>query len=321
LFDESVDHSAPAVLNDSGKGECKVSSPGVLVAVWNAFEGKELSYYPRQMGKTLTPDRVLSLINEQLKDMVFDSPDKAKTYIDRAKDSLEEVKKHTEYQDQKVSRLLTIVAFLTAAAGTIFGKIVDTYPLHSYVQTQSVSALLVGSTYVLFAAYLVLVACGALVAFYATQSRFVWPAGHEEATAKSVKSFLFFRSILTTPPEVWGSSFLDASDPKESSNSMLVGYYRNYVAEAYLVACKVGDKLRYLQPAQSLLLTAIRVLLLWFLVSAASFALLQPGATTVEIHRDSNAAVAEKNSASPTAPRSHSLAASTSVSPLPSAAR
>lgn len=284
--------------------------------MWDAVCGRELSYYPRQEGKTLEVATVLDLIQRQLGDLSFDSADNAKSFIDRAKESLEEVKKHTEYQDQKVSRLLTIVAFLTAAAGTIFGKVVDAYPLHPNVQTPDLAAFLVGSTYALFAAYLVLVACGALVTFHATQTRFVWPAGREDARAESVKSFLFYQSILTTRPEVWAKAFIDPSNSTKPSPSMLAGYYRNYVAEAYLVAAKVGDKLRHLQPAQRILLRALRVLLAWFLVSAATFALLPSSGKVKESRDDSSARGTQKTVISPTAVRQQAPTTSTPPSSI-----
>lgn len=255
-----------------------MSQPGKIRAFWDALLGTELAHYPREDGVRLDPKVILSRISTHLKDVQFPSAQDAKTYIDRAKDSLEEAKKLTEYQDQKVSRLLTIIAFLTAAAGTIFSKVVDTYPLHQYVDGPSVAGcVLVVIVYGLFGAYLLFVAGGALVTFYATQTRFVWAKDEpEDANANSVKSFLFFRSILTTKPEAWAAAFLKASVPSEPSDSMLADYYKNYIAEAYLVAAKVGDKLRYLQPAQAILLVAIRLLLAWLLAMVTAFAFLPP---------------------------------------------
>jgi hypothetical protein len=250
-------------------------------ALWDALRGEPLDHYPLEgetPKETIRSVDILRRIGTELKDVKFASPQDAKTYIDRAKDSLEEVKKLTEYQDQKAARLLTIIAFLTAAAGAMFSKIVDTYPLHKFIEASvSFADVLVWLTYASFVTYVALVVCGALVTFHATQTRFVWPEGDpEDASADSVKSFLFYRSILTTKPEAWGRAFHKASVPSKPSDAMLSAYYGHYVAEAYLVACKVGDKLRYLGPAQAILLVAIRVLLLWIVVLVVTFVVAHP---------------------------------------------
>ena len=47
-----------------------------------------------------------------------------------------------------------------------------------------------------------------------------------------------------------------------------IEYLKNYVAEAYLIAAKTADKLRYLQPAQSLLAWSLRCLLIYIVLLA-----------------------------------------------------
>lgn len=248
-------------------------------AIRDALIGKTFEHYPLngESKGTIDTDELIGLIVGQVKGVKFANVHDAKPYIDLAKNSLDEVKQLTEYQDQKASRLLTIIAFLTAAAGAIFPKITETYPYHHYADLPLGPDSLVLLLYWGFFAFVVLVVSGALVTFHATQTRFVWPKGNSDsASEEKVKSFLFFRSILTTKPEVWGKAFCNDSNATEPSVSMLSDYYKNYIVEAYLVACKVGDKLRYLGPAQNILLFAIRVLLLWILILALTFILVRP---------------------------------------------
>jgi hypothetical protein len=244
-----------------------------LSAIWGALRGKDLTHYPRQDASTpIESKALLDAIQRSLDKFSFENSDgKAvdpKLLIDRAKDSLEEVKKQTEYQDGKAGRLLTIVAFLTAAVGTVFGKFVDIYPLHKALHMGGWASLWVASTYLLFGVYLLFVAAGAMVTFHAMSTRFVWPGGSNLADLDSVRSFLFFQQIIRTKPEAWGDAF--AGD----KNDLLRGYYKHYVAEAYLVAAKVADKLRYLDPGQRLLLSGIRVLLGLFILVMITFALI-----------------------------------------------
>ncbi|TCK97114.1 hypothetical protein [Paraburkholderia sp. BL9I2N2] len=238
----------------------------ILPAVFNAFIGKEIDYYPRQQGETVSPDTYLPKIASELQRLddlgVIDG-----SYLDRAKDSLKEVKDLTEYQDQKAARLLTIVAFLTAAAGALFSKLLDAYPLHQTFLLSPIKGAFLGGVYSLFGLFLLCVACGALIIFHATQTRFVWPKEKsEEATYDSANSFLFYRSILRTDPVGWARSFVDSTSKKEDGNRLTSSYYKNYVSEAYLVAAKLGDKLRYLQPGQKLLRLAIKLLVIWLLL-------------------------------------------------------
>ncbi|RWK56805.1 hypothetical protein [Mesorhizobium sp.] len=51
--------------------------------------------------------------------------------MDLARESLDEVKALTDYRDGKATRLLTIITFLSALAGVLFGKLADLYPLHA----------------------------------------------------------------------------------------------------------------------------------------------------------------------------------------------
>ncbi|CAN7595358.1 hypothetical protein [Variovorax paradoxus] len=251
---------------------------GFLGAIWGSLLGSGLSYYPRQeeSAKRIESKEMLEGIQKSLKGFDFDPAELTKAsdpklLLDRARDSLEETKKQTEYQDAKAGRLLTIVAFLTAAVGTVFGKFIDLYPLHNGLAPVSETSLWVSLTYLLFGIYLLLVAAGALVTFHAISTRFVWPPGGSNLADKNeIVSLLFFQQIVRTKPESWGKAF--AGDKAE----LLRMYYKNYVTEAYLVATKVADKLRYLDPGQRLLIASIRVLFALFLLLIVTFVLVPP---------------------------------------------
>lgn len=230
------------------------------------FEPRKIDFYPRQSGQTVIPDVYLPKMMYDLKrlDALGEIDER---YLDRAKESLKEVKDLTEYQDQKAARLLTIVAFLTAAAGALFAKMLDAYPIHQVFLESTGKGAFLAVAYGLFGLFLILVACGALVIFHATQSRFVWPKEKsDEAKYQKANSFLFYQSIFRTDPVGWSSSFVDHTSAKDSPDRLTPIYYKNYISEAYLIAAKLGDKLRYLQPGQQLLQYAIRILLIWLLL-------------------------------------------------------
>jgi hypothetical protein len=187
----------------------------------------------------------------------------------RAADSLKEVKALTEYQDQKATRLVTVVAFLSALAGALFSAYAKDHPLASYLwgTTPNLAAALVVSVYGAFAAFVIFAATGALVVFHATQTTFKWPSEQNQPTSR-----LFYRGILSATPEAWAKSFVSETDPSafKSGDQIKLEYSKDYILETYLVAAKVADKIRFLQPAQSLLKLALRALYAWALLMIAA---------------------------------------------------
>jgi hypothetical protein len=109
------------------------------------------------------------------------------------------------------------------------------------------------------------------------RTRFVWPSG-DEADKAQVPSFLFYQGIIRATPEAWGAAF------EGDKTALLNEYYKNYVTEAYLVAAKVADKLRYLASAETLLLGAIRVLLFGFVCMSLTFAFVRPTPASANPH-------------------------------------
>lgn len=192
--------------------------------------------------------------------------------VDLAKASLQEAKAQTEYQDQKATRLLTVSTFLTALAGAFFASFSTNYPLRNLQDQVGAEWWLLSATYISFLLFILLSLGGALVTFHASRTRFKYPF---EATVDSqsgrARSFLFFREIIGVTPEGWANSFVNVGESTGTMtveiNPMLkVEYLKNYVSEAYLVAAKTAEKLRYLQPAQSLLSYALRCLIVYVML-------------------------------------------------------
>jgi len=203
--------------------------------------------------------------------------------IDLAKASLAEVKAQTEYQDGKATRLLTITTFLTALAGAFFTSFASDYPLRTLTDQSGWIYGMVLSTHLAFLAFVLFALAGALVTFHATRTRFKYPAlatvGSQVGPAKS---FLFFREIIGVTPTGWANSFVTVAQSADGKpvaklrSDLKIEYLKNYVTEGYLIAAKTTDKLRYLQPAQSLLASSLRCLLIYVVLLSVTYSTIQP---------------------------------------------
>ena len=207
--------------------------------------------------------------------------------IELAKASLSEAKAQTEYQDQKATRLLTVTTFLSALSGAFFASFSTNYPLRMVESLSGGWRFALIGAYLTFLLFVLSALSGALVTFHATRTRFKYPA---TATAQSqmgpTKSYLFFREMIAVTPKGWADSFVTVSDDGGAKKAVLhhqlkLGNFQNYITEAYLIAAKTADKLRYLEPAQSLLAWALRFLLLFVILIALIQAQLSPTPTRV----------------------------------------
>src|SRR3546814_10934247 len=72
----------------------------------------------------------------------------------------------------------------------------------------------------------------------------------------------------------WSSDVCSSDLGEQIAPDLQLRYLRNYIVESYLVAAKVAEKLRYLQPAQTILSWSIRILLVWLILVAATMALI-----------------------------------------------
>jgi hypothetical protein len=198
--------------------------------------------------------------------------------LDLARQSLDEVKAQTEYQDQKATRLLTVTTFLSAFSGVLFTRFIDSYRLGEAVKLPPLQALLIVAAYIAFALFVLAAVCGALVTFHATRTRFKYTDVKEPAKEAGAsgypKSRLFYGPILGVRPEGWMKSFVSVVEQTPGkpvlalSPQLQLRYFRDLLLETYLIAAKTADKLRYLGPAQSLLAISLRCLLAWLILAA-----------------------------------------------------
>lgn len=245
---------------------------GIFKATIDALCDREIGHHPvGDIDKQISVKTVIARIYNELTNLGFDTVEQAEHHLAQARASYEEVKAATEYQDQKTARLLTIMAFLTAAAGTVFAKMFDKFPLQP-ISALTWQAVVVPAFYIVFVLYFLMVVTGALISFYAMQTRFVTTKEAEVVTDK-MRSFFFFKQIASTEPTIWARSFYAL--PKD----LVTLSIKHYVVETYLIAFKASDKVRYLHPAQKLLQNAIKVLIAWtiILVTAASTVPMQDG--------------------------------------------
>src|SRR5262245_729860 len=95
---------------------------GAARAVWDAFRGVEVSHYPRFLSNNDKEEKVeeteiIAKIATELNKLKVSKAIPSNDNLTRARESLDEVKALTEYEDQKATRLLTIVTIFSALAG------------------------------------------------------------------------------------------------------------------------------------------------------------------------------------------------------------
>ncbi|MER9947353.1 hypothetical protein [Mesorhizobium sp. M0047] len=250
---------------------------GWFRAIVRSFFDRSIDFYPRlgaQKIESVSSAVIIKEMVEATKHWKEIDPsdlqlDKA---IELARASLNEAKQQTEYQDQKATRLLTVTTFLTALAGAFFAAFSSDYPLQTISAVPFWCKVLLAATYLTFFLFVLSALTGALVTFHGTRTTFKYPA---EATvdgqAGPTRSYLFFREMIGVSPTGWVNSFVTTQEKDGKKVAVLrsdlkVKYLENYVSEAYLVATKTADKLRYLQPAQILLACALRFLIVFIVL-------------------------------------------------------
>jgi len=264
----------------------------LIGSIVGALVGRELSYFPRlQLPGTRArsmPDA--EIIRDIEAALPASPPDQATSaaLLKHCRETLDEVKELTEYQDQKATRLLTIVAFLSALAGALFARLSDAYPLLVLLKSgpRPLAFAVVIGAYITFAVFVVLAVAGALVIFHATRTVFKYPRTPDPGISDPrPSSMLFYAGIIGVTPGQWARTFVvPGAEQVAWRRDIDEQYLRSYIVESYLVAAKVADKLRYLQPGQQLLLSAIRMLLLFVLslVCVIAFVAPAPKATVAQ---------------------------------------
>jgi hypothetical protein len=131
---------------------------------------------------------------------------------------------------------------------------------------------------VLFLAYVVLVTFAVLKAVGAIRPKFEIPATWTEGNSKGEPtSMIFYKGILDVGALQWGRAFEESG---EAGTALKERYAKNYIAEAYLVARKVADKLESLKWSIGALGGALAFLLLFFLAFGGTIYLVEPTRTT-----------------------------------------
>lgn len=263
----------------------------IAKAVAHALISADIDFYPRVLiggeTQTLKTQAMLAEMGLASGDWHRLDGEKLETAIKLARQSLDEVKQQTEYQDQKATRLLTVTTVLTALSGALFARFNDGYPFAINAYPNRLQLLLVGLAYLAFALFLVSALCGALVTFHATRTRFKYESiGEPAAESGSPKSRIFYVPMLRVRPRAWVKSFQAEEDPAKPDARPTLhaklqhSYFSDLVGETYLVASKTADKLRYLEPAQSLLAWSLRFLFGWLILLAfvGAFVAKQPAA-------------------------------------------
>lgn len=189
---------------------------------------------------------------------------------DMARASLDEVKGLTEYEDAKVGRLLTIVAFLTALAGAVFSRFTSSYPLPRWNDGPICVSILPALTYFLFFVYVVVVAVSAFAIFGAIKPTFNEPAQWRNPSEGPPKSMNFYARILDANPRVWGQTFVDLTAQSASGSALKARYAKDYIFESYLIAEKVAQKLEKVAPAVKWLQRSMLLLAGFMLAYAAT---------------------------------------------------
>ncbi|HEY4211625.1 MAG TPA: hypothetical protein VGM84_09110 [Steroidobacteraceae bacterium] len=192
------------------------------------------------------------------------------TVHDVARASLNEVKALTEYEDGKVSRLLTIVAFLSAVIGAAFTRFAGDYNWPAVgAYSSNMAWWLPFSTYVAFFAYVTLVTVSVVVLLGAIRPTFNLPASWKgNGKGGLPPSMLFYKGILDVTARQWAEAFVQQTDAK--GKNLKAYYAKCYIGETYLVAEKVADKLRIAAPGVGALRWAMAILLVFFLLFAVT---------------------------------------------------
>src|SRR5882757_8796303 len=122
--------------------KAKETKLGMVHAVWDALRGANMSHFPVLEKDELAPgkaldDAIVSQILAVLQTVEPPAVSGEKTGIEsvmeKARETLDEVKGLTEYQDQKATRLLTIISFLSALAAALFARFSTVYSLQNYL--------------------------------------------------------------------------------------------------------------------------------------------------------------------------------------------
>ena len=249
---------------------------GRFEAICDALRSRTIDFYPKVIvdgtSELLTSHQIIEeFVEASAHWATLEDDDALDDALKLARDSLDEVKSQTEYQDQKATRLLTVTTFVTALSAALFARLADSYPFGKIMEQSWWMTAVIVVAYLLFGIFLMCSLFGALVTFHATRTRFKYRRhSHLSTESGPAPSRLFYQGIVKVRPSAWSLDFVgpkpvDTGKPKLNP-ALKANYLADMVGETYLIACKTADKLRYLDPAQRLLATALKCLIAWILL-------------------------------------------------------
>lgn len=258
----------------------------------------------------LRPDPVPDILSA-LQDWTPSGP--LDQYLSLSERSLKSVIDLTSYEDEKASRLLAGVAFLGALAGALITLItrdspgllvrVDNAVLALLDRHASTADTLLASWGVAFLLYALLLLAGVYLVLTAIQPRFNIPRGWSENSTASgrPKSYMFFEHIVSAGPRGWVLGFRNLS-PSE----LQLEYVKNSILESFLVAQKIGTKLRPLKLGVQCLRLSLLCLFAWVALTGPLLLLPSPAqeaAFPAPVHRPLHLASAPPVLQAPSASR------------------
>ncbi len=199
-----------------------------------------------------------------------------------AKASLTSVQALTEYEDGKVARILTIVAFLSAIIGAVFTRFNTDYPWFFFGWRS-----LIGATYLLFFLYVTLVGVAAALLIYAIRPTFNIPLHWKSKSVTFPSSLFFYRQILKVPIDLWRNAYIELA--RGDAASLVAFASRNYVDEAYYIAEKIAQKLKTARVGFASLLIGLCVLVVFLILFALCTILVSPVTHATHIPSTSSA--------------------------------
>ncbi|MGO9520374.1 MAG: Pycsar system effector family protein [Candidatus Korobacteraceae bacterium] len=219
--------------------------------------------------KKSRPDSA-ALIDSALKNWTIFAGD-LDGFSQAAQRSLDTVTHLTEYQDDKANRILTAMAFMSAFAAVVFVVVPSRYPLS--MPLMLLRAGLKAESYLLFALYgaFVLYALtltvGVAFVLHAVRPRFNVPKGWKPDGSKPA-SYLFFEKIVEVFPTDWANAFVGVT-----KDDLLETQVKNAILEAYLIAEKIGVKMKWLTRGVMLFFASTIVLAVLLPLVAATLVL------------------------------------------------
>lgn len=231
-----------------------------------------------QRKKQLRPDAAAQ-IALVLKDWSIQGGD-LEGFTQAAQRSLDTVTHLTEYQDDKANRILTAMAFMSAFAAVIFAVVPSRYPL-SVLQLLlrdglRPEACLLFALYGVFVLYALTLTIGVVFVLHAVRPRFNVPRGWKPEGSKPA-SYLFFEKIVEVSPTDWANAFVGTK-----KEDLLNAQVKNAVMETYLIAQKIGVKMKWLSLGVKLFVASTIVLAILLPLIAATVVLV-PGQAEPEL--------------------------------------